>query len=86
MTVRSMLFVPAAKWSMLVKAAASTADAVCIDLEDSVPAGEKEGARQNVVRALKELDFANKTRIFRIIRSLYGILGSVERIPHFLHL
>lgn len=66
MSVRSMLFVPAAKWSMLEKAAASNADAVCIDLEDSVPALEKEGSRKNVSRALKELNFGQKTRIVRI--------------------
>lgn len=65
-TARSMLFVPAAKWSMLEKAAASDADAVCIDLEDSVPAGEKEASRKNVVRALQELDFRGKTKIYRI--------------------
>jgi citrate lyase beta subunit len=63
---RSMLFVPAAKWSMLEKAAASVADAVCMDLEDSVPAAEKEASRKNIVRALRELDFGRKTKIFRI--------------------
>jgi citrate lyase subunit beta/citryl-CoA lyase len=61
-----MLFVPAAKWSMLEKAAASGADAVCMDLEDSVPASEKEASRRNVIRALRELDFGRKTKIFRI--------------------
>src|SRR6185436_17816801 len=35
-------------------------------LEDWVPAAEKESSRKNVVRALKELDFGRKTRIFRI--------------------
>lgn len=63
---RSMLFVPAAKWPMLEKAAASAADAVCLDLEDSVPADQKEASRANVVRALTELDFGRKTRIVRI--------------------
>lgn len=63
---RSMLYVPAAKWEMIMKAAASEADAVCIDLEDSVPASEKESARANVTRAFTELDFGARTRIFRI--------------------
>jgi citrate lyase subunit beta/citryl-CoA lyase len=63
---RSMLYVPAAKWEMIAKAAASEADAVCIDLEDSVPANEKESARANVARAFSELDFGTRTRIFRI--------------------
>lgn len=61
-----MLFVPAARWPMIVKAAASDADAVCVDLEDSVPAGEKEASRANVVRAFTELDFGARTRMFRM--------------------
>jgi len=63
---RSMLFVPAARWPMIVKAAASAADAVCIDLEDSVPASEKEASRANVVRAFSELDFGSRVRMFRM--------------------
>ncbi|HEY4350440.1 MAG TPA: CoA ester lyase, partial [Paraburkholderia sp.] len=63
---RSMLFVPANRWPMIVKAAASAADAVCIDLEDSVPASEKEASRANVVRAFAELDFGPRARMVRI--------------------
>ena len=33
---RSMLFIPAVRWPMIEKGAASAADAVCLDLEDSV--------------------------------------------------
>lgn len=51
---------------MIVKAAASQADAVCIDLEDSVPPAEKEASRANVVRAFTELDFGRRVRMFRI--------------------
>ena len=36
-----MLFVPASRPDMIAKAAASEADAVCIDLEDSVVPDEK---------------------------------------------
>ena len=61
-----MLFVPAARWSMILKAAASEADAVCLDLEDSIPAEQKESARSNVVRALSELDFGNRIRMMRM--------------------
>jgi len=63
---RSMLFVPANKWPMIVKAAASAADAVCIDLEDSVPPDEKATGRVNIIRAFHELDFGARTRMFRI--------------------
>jgi citrate lyase subunit beta/citryl-CoA lyase len=61
-----MLFVPAVRWPMIEKAAGSPADAVCIDLEDSVPPAEKAGARANVIRAFKEIDFGHRLRMFRI--------------------
>jgi citrate lyase subunit beta/citryl-CoA lyase len=61
-----MLFVPAVRWTMIEKAVGSPADAVCIDLEDAVPPAEKAGARANVIRAFKELDFGERLRIFRI--------------------
>jgi citrate lyase subunit beta/citryl-CoA lyase len=61
-----MLFVPGSKPSMIEKAAASAADAVCIDLEDSVTADDKAAARANVVSALQKLDFGGRVRIVRI--------------------
>ena len=64
--MRSMLFVPASRWSMIVKAANSAADAVCIDLEDSVAVEEKTASRNNVIRAFQELDFGKRRRIFRV--------------------
>ena len=63
---RSQLYVPASKPAMIQKAAASDADAVCIDLEDSVTLGEKASSRSYVIRALKEVDFGRKVRMFRI--------------------
>lgn len=63
---RSMLYVPASRPQMIEKAAASVADAVCIDLEDAVTVDEKPASRANVVRALNELDFGRKMRAFRI--------------------
>ncbi len=63
---RSQLYVPASKPAMIAKAAASAADAVCIDLEDSVTLGEKASSRSNVIQALKEVDFGRKVRMFRI--------------------
>jgi citrate lyase subunit beta/citryl-CoA lyase len=61
-----MLFVPGARRPMIEKAAASAADAVCLDLEDSVAPGEKAGARAVVTRALREIDFGARTRLLRI--------------------
>jgi citrate lyase subunit beta/citryl-CoA lyase len=63
---RSMLFVPGGRPPMIEKAVASAADAVCIDLEDSVPADRKAEARANTVRAFRELDFGRRVRMFRI--------------------
>ena len=61
-----MLYVPASRPNMIEKAAASAADAVCIDLEDAVIVDEKPASRANVVRAFRELDFGRKLKAFRI--------------------
>jgi citrate lyase beta subunit len=61
-----MLFVPAGRPAMIEKAAASSADAVCVDLEDSVPVEQKAEARGNAIRAFRELDFGSRVRILRI--------------------
>jgi len=61
-----MLYVPASRPQMIEKAAASGADAICIDLEDAVSVDEKPASRANVVRAFNELDFGHKMRAFRI--------------------
>jgi citrate lyase subunit beta/citryl-CoA lyase len=64
--MRSMLFVPGSRPEMMTKAAASEADAVCLDLEDSVAPDEKSAARVHVARALTEIDFGRRVRIVRI--------------------
>jgi citrate lyase subunit beta/citryl-CoA lyase len=63
---RSELATPASSWKMIEKAAASDADLVFLDLEDAVAPAEKEGARGNVVRALRELDWGRKLRAVRV--------------------
>jgi citrate lyase subunit beta/citryl-CoA lyase len=63
---RAVLLTPASNPAMIAKAARAAADAVCIDLEDAVAPGEKEASRANVVRALNELDFGPRLRLFRI--------------------
>jgi citrate lyase beta subunit len=63
---RSMLFVPAANFRVIEKAAISAADAVCIDLEDAVAIDQKVGSRANVARAFNEIDFGSRVRMFRI--------------------
>ena len=64
--VRSMLFVPASRPGMIEKAAASAADAVCLDLEDSVTTADKDVARGHAVRTLAQLDFGHRLRILRV--------------------
>ncbi len=52
----SLLFVPGSRPDRVAKAAASDADAVCIDLEDAVGEGDKDAARANAMAALATLD------------------------------
>jgi citrate lyase beta subunit len=63
---RSTLFVPASRPEMIPKAAASAADAVCVDLEDAVIASEKAAARAHAIDALRGVDFGARHRIVRI--------------------
>jgi citrate lyase subunit beta/citryl-CoA lyase len=63
---RSELSTPGSSEKMLEKAAASDADLVFCDLEDSVAPQQKELARINVVRALRRDDWGTKTRAVRI--------------------
>ena len=61
-----MLFVPGNRPDMMAKAAASAADAVCLDLEDSVTSDEKAASRGHVIKALRGLDFGGRMRLIRI--------------------
>jgi citrate lyase subunit beta/citryl-CoA lyase len=63
---RSLLFVPASQPEMIEKAASSAADAVCLDLEDSVAPDDKAVARGHAVRAFRDLDFGPRLRILRV--------------------
>jgi citrate lyase subunit beta/citryl-CoA lyase len=51
---------------MLGKAQGLPADQVFLDIEDSVAPLAKEGARDNIVAALNEGDWAGKTRVVRV--------------------
>ena len=52
---RSLVFVPGIRESMIEKARSFEADVIVLDLEDSVPPGEKEQARQIARRAIPAL-------------------------------
>ncbi|MFO7494206.1 MAG: CoA ester lyase [Desulfobacterales bacterium] len=63
---RSILSVPGHVLKMHHKAAASAADVVMLDLEDSVPLEAKSGARQQVIRSLQQSSWTSKTVTVRI--------------------
>ena len=63
---RSELAVPGIRPKFFEKAAASAADAVMLDLEDSVAPDDKERARENVVGALNDVDWGDKILTLRI--------------------
>jgi malyl-CoA/(S)-citramalyl-CoA lyase len=63
---RSKLFVPGSRPALFEKAAKSAADVVCLDLEDAVAPSDKDAARGNIVAALNDVDWGNKTVTVRI--------------------
>jgi len=64
--LRSMHFVPGGVQKFLDKALASKADALILDLEDSVSPADKPAARKEVSRWLDNIDFGKKTVCVRI--------------------
>ena len=58
---RSMLFLPGNAPNMIVNGGTLRADAVILDLEDSVAPAEKDAARILVRNALKTVDFGCET-------------------------
>ncbi len=63
---RSQLFVLANKPATFADAARSSADVVMFEIEDGVPPGEKPAARQNLIAALKDIDWSRKSISVRI--------------------
>lgn len=68
---------------MHLKAAASGADVIMLDLEDSVPFAQKSSARLQVVESLNSLDWGNKFLSIRINRpgERFAYRDIVEIIP-----
>ncbi len=77
---RSILSVPGHVLKMHLKAAASAADVVMLDLEDSVPLDAKSQARQQVIRSLQQISWASKTMTVRIngLDTAYGYRDLLE--------
>jgi citrate lyase subunit beta/citryl-CoA lyase len=64
--LRSLLFVPAARQRTIDSAVRSDADAVILDLEDSVPADGKQAARELAASSLAPIRAARKTAMVRV--------------------
>jgi citrate lyase subunit beta / citryl-CoA lyase len=65
--IRTVLhFVPYASQEMLGKALALKADALVLDLEDSVTPDNKQAARETIAGWLKQVDFHGRERLVRI--------------------
>jgi len=63
---RSELAVPGSMPALFEKAATSPADVIFLDLEDAVAPDDKVAARKNVIAALNDIDWSNKTLSVRI--------------------
>ncbi|MGH9022092.1 MAG: HpcH/HpaI aldolase/citrate lyase family protein [Acidimicrobiia bacterium] len=63
---RSCLSVPGSSAKMLAKAPSIPADMVFFDLEDSVAPVEKEGARDQIIKAANELDWGDRVLCVRV--------------------
>lgn len=65
---RSMLYSPAHNFRFLQKAATLAADCVIMDLEETIVPEQKENARQNICKAIKEVDYGHREIIVRVNR------------------
>jgi citrate lyase subunit beta/citryl-CoA lyase len=64
--MRTLLFVPAHRESMVLKAHQVPADVICLDLEDAVPPAEKHRARESIRQSIESLKAAGKSVHVRI--------------------
>lgn len=63
---RCQLFGPGSNPKLFAKMAASDADVINLDLEDSVAPDDKATARANIINAIKDVDWGTKTLSVRI--------------------
>lgn len=63
---RCQLFGPGSRPAIFEKMAASAADVINLDLEDSVAPSDKASARANIIAAISDIDWGNKTVSVRI--------------------
>jgi malyl-CoA/(S)-citramalyl-CoA lyase len=63
---RCQLFGPGSRESLFEKMAKSAADVINLDLEDSVAPDDKDRARANIIQAIGDIDWGDKTLSVRI--------------------
>lgn len=78
---RSRLYLPGNDPKLAINAGIHGADAIILDLEDSVPPAEKDAARLLVRNTLREVDFGDAERMVRINQSTMGMLDLDAVIP-----
>lgn len=78
---RSRLYVPGSTPKLLPNVGLYGADAVILDLEDSVASDQKLPALALVRRALVTLDFGKSERLVRVNRGSQGLKEIVELLP-----
>src|SRR5580704_12918641 len=78
---RSRLYVPGSEPKYFVNAALHGADAIILDLEDSVHPDEKDAARLLVRNALRAVDFLHCERMVRINQLPAGLDDLEEIVP-----
>ena len=87
----NFLFVPANRPERFEKAANSDADLICIDLEDSVPADQKDSARESVLEALNTLDRSKTAVRINGLKTAAGLadllaLSTAKHLPSLIFL
>jgi len=63
---RCQLFGPGSRPAIFEKMATSGADVINLDLEDSVAPSDKDSARENIIKAISDVDWGTKTLSVRI--------------------
>ena len=63
---RCQLFGPGSRPAIFEKMASSDADVINLDLEDSVAPTDKDSARANIIKAISDVDWGDKTLSVRI--------------------
>ena len=82
---RSRLYLPGNQPKLFLNAGIHKPDCIILDLEDSVPPAEKDGARFIVRNALRTLDFFGSERMVRINQGALGMEDLEAVIPHNVH-